>query len=61
MLHQSFTKTENMIIQNLKTKRKIRTSKEQAEYLVAELASKYPIVSIEDGMYGKTTGMDGNI
>ena len=29
---------------------KIRTSKEQAEYL-AELASKYPIVSIEDGMY----------
>jgi enolase len=29
---------------------KIRTSKEQAEYL-AELVSKYPIVSIEDGMY----------
>ena len=29
---------------------KIRTSKEQDEYL-AELASKYPIVSIEDGMY----------
>ncbi|RZK13179.1 MAG: phosphopyruvate hydratase [Flavobacterium sp.] len=29
---------------------KIRTSKEQAEYL-AELASKYPIISIEDGMY----------
>ncbi|NCT18163.1 MAG: phosphopyruvate hydratase [Flavobacteriaceae bacterium CG_4_8_14_3_um_filter_34_10] len=28
---------------------KVRTSKEQAEYL-AELASKYPIVSIEDGM-----------
>lgn len=28
---------------------KIRTSKEQADYL-AELASKYPIVSIEDGM-----------
>ena len=28
---------------------KIRTSKEQAEYL-AELASKYPIISIEDGM-----------
>ena len=28
---------------------KIRTSKEQAEYL-AELANKYPIVSIEDGM-----------
>ncbi|GAL69056.1 phosphopyruvate hydratase [Jejuia pallidilutea] len=27
----------------------IRTSKEQAEYL-AELASKYPIISIEDGM-----------
>ena len=27
----------------------VRTSKEQAEYL-AELASKYPIVSIEDGM-----------
>lgn len=30
-------------------KGKIRTSKEQAEYL-AELASKYPIISIEDGM-----------
>lgn len=29
---------------------KIRTSAEQAEYL-AELATKYPIVSIEDGMY----------
>ncbi len=29
---------------------KIRSSKEQAEYL-AELAHKYPIVSIEDGMY----------
>jgi enolase len=29
---------------------KIRTSKEQAEYM-AELASKYPIISIEDGMY----------
>lgn len=29
---------------------KVRTSKEQAEYL-AELASKYPIISIEDGMY----------
>ncbi|MCL9809142.1 phosphopyruvate hydratase [Flavobacterium luminosum] len=29
---------------------KIRTSSEQAEYL-AELASKYPIISIEDGMY----------
>ena len=29
---------------------KKRSSKEQAEYL-AELASKYPIVSIEDGMY----------
>ncbi len=29
---------------------KIRTSREQAEYL-AELASKYPIISIEDGMY----------
>jgi len=28
---------------------KIRTSKEQAEYL-ADLASKYPIISIEDGM-----------
>ena len=28
---------------------KIRTSKEQAEYM-AELASKYPIISIEDGM-----------
>jgi len=28
---------------------KVRTSKEQAEYL-AELAAKYPIVSIEDGM-----------
>ncbi|MFY7938770.1 MAG: phosphopyruvate hydratase [Flavobacterium sp.] len=30
--------------------RKIRTSEEQADYL-AELASKYPIISIEDGMY----------
>ncbi|SDS57285.1 phosphopyruvate hydratase [Gramella sp. MAR_2010_147] len=30
-------------------KGKIRTSEEQAEYL-AELASKYPIISIEDGM-----------
>ncbi len=30
-------------------KGKVRTSKEQADYL-AELASKYPIVSIEDGM-----------
>lgn len=29
---------------------KIRTSEEQADYL-AELAAKYPIVSIEDGMY----------
>ena len=29
---------------------KIRTSEEQADYL-AELASKYPIISIEDGMY----------
>ena len=29
--------------------RKIRTSEEQADYL-AELASKYPIISIEDGM-----------
>jgi enolase len=29
---------------------KVRTSKEQAEYL-AELSQKYPIVSIEDGMY----------
>lgn len=29
---------------------KVRSSKEQAEYL-AELASKYPIISIEDGMY----------
>jgi len=29
---------------------KIRTSEEQANYL-AELASKYPIISIEDGMY----------
>lgn len=29
---------------------KIRTSKEQADYL-AELAAKYPIISIEDGMY----------
>ncbi|PKP26250.1 MAG: phosphopyruvate hydratase [Bacteroidetes bacterium HGW-Bacteroidetes-2] len=28
---------------------KVRTSKDQAEYL-AELASKYPIISIEDGM-----------
>lgn len=31
-------------------KGKVRTSAEQADYL-AELASKYPIVSIEDGMY----------
>ncbi|MBT8296304.1 MAG: phosphopyruvate hydratase [Gramella sp.] len=30
-------------------KGKVRTSEEQAEYL-AELASKYPIISIEDGM-----------
>ena len=30
-------------------KGKIRTSKEQADYL-AELADKYPIISIEDGM-----------
>jgi enolase len=29
---------------------KIRTSAEQADYL-AELAAKYPIISIEDGMY----------
>jgi enolase len=29
---------------------KIRTSEEQASYL-AELAAKYPIISIEDGMY----------
>jgi enolase len=29
---------------------KVRSSEEQADYL-AELASKYPIVSIEDGMY----------
>jgi enolase len=29
---------------------KIRTSEEQADYL-AELATKYPIISIEDGMY----------
>ena len=29
---------------------KVRTSEEQADYL-AELASKYPIISIEDGMY----------
>ena len=29
---------------------KIRTSEEQADYLV-ELAAKYPIISIEDGMY----------
>jgi enolase len=29
---------------------KVRTSKEQADYL-AELAGKYPIISIEDGMY----------
>jgi enolase len=31
------------------TSGKVRTSKEQADYL-AELASKYPIISIEDGM-----------
>jgi enolase len=29
---------------------KVRSSKEQADYL-AELAAKYPIISIEDGMY----------
>ena len=29
---------------------KVRTSEEQAQYL-ADLASKYPIISIEDGMY----------
>lgn len=29
---------------------KVRTSEEQASYL-AELAAKYPIISIEDGMY----------
>ena len=29
---------------------KVRTSEEQATYL-AELAEKYPIISIEDGMY----------
>lgn len=29
---------------------KVRTSEEQADYL-AELAAKYPIISIEDGMY----------
>ncbi len=29
---------------------KVRTSREQADYL-AELAAKYPIISIEDGMY----------
>lgn len=29
---------------------KVRTSKEQADYL-AELTAKYPIISIEDGMY----------
>ena len=32
------------------TEGKVRTSQEQADYL-AELASKYPIISIEDGMY----------
>jgi enolase len=31
------------------SKGKVRTSKEQAEYM-AELAAKYPIISIEDGM-----------
>lgn len=31
------------------TKGKVRTSKEQADYL-AELSAKYPIISIEDGM-----------
>jgi enolase len=37
-------------MQNLKVPTgKIRTSKEQAEYM-AELAAKYPIISIEDGM-----------
>ena len=32
------------------TEGKVRTSQEQADYL-AELAGKYPIISIEDGMY----------
>ena len=40
---------ENTITQSLKVIQVVRTSKEQAEYL-AELAAKYPIISIEDGM-----------
>jgi enolase len=39
----------NMIILNLKEKRARRSSAEQVDYL-AELAAKYPIISIEDGM-----------
>ena len=40
-------------------KGKIRTSKEQADYL-AELVDKYPIISIEDGM-DENDWEDGNI
>jgi enolase len=46
---QSFTQMGNMIILNLKEKQKVRSSAEQVDYL-AELAAKYPIISIEDGM-----------
>jgi enolase len=45
---QSFTQMGNMIILNLKEKG-VRSSAEQVDYL-AELAAKYPIISIEDGM-----------
>ena len=41
---------ENTITLNLKVQQvQVRSSKEQADYL-AELAAKYPIISIEDGM-----------
>ena len=48
--HLSFTKTANTITLSSKVKKgAIRTSAEQAEYL-AQLAEKYPVISIEDGM-----------
>jgi enolase len=43
-----FYSNGNMIILNLKEKG-VRSSAEQVDYL-AELAAKYPIISIEDGM-----------
>jgi enolase len=46
----SFTKTANTTIQNLKAKKVLSAqANKQADYL-AELAAKYPIISIEDGM-----------